>query len=100
MLIYCLLPEPPHFSLQSTFKALWLHANLYNLFVFVSGRESNTELLYSMQTHYYLSYASHYLVSWRCARLDVRMHLLHCRLGLHPPPPLLAWGGENLLHLS
>ncbi len=19
---------------------------------------------------------------------------------LHPPPPLLAWGGENLLHLS
>jgi hypothetical protein len=40
------------------------------------------------------------VVSWRCARPDVRMHPLRCRLGLHPPPPLLAWGGENLMHLS
>jgi hypothetical protein len=35
-------------------KALLLHASLFNLFVFVPGRESNTDLLYSMQTHCYI----------------------------------------------
>ncbi len=40
-------------------KVLWLHASLFNLFVFLSGRESNTHLLYSMQTHYYMSYMSY-----------------------------------------
>ena len=37
-----------------------------------------------------------WVVSWRCARPDVRMHPLRCRLGLHPPPPPVGMGrGES-----
>ena len=37
----------------------------------------------------------HTVVCWRCARPDVRMHPLRCRLGLHPPPPVGMGRGES-----